>query len=189
MGHVRLGRLPKTIRWKRVVALIDESTDDVPAVARGTVAAAEDRLRQLARDPSLIHCFWLLARITAAARHDEFSPALLRLDLPIPTGRSALVYISQITDSVRHDLSPYTESSPLGELASIALRRALSETVGLHGESLFGSSIDDVQHAFYTHSSPGRFGEIAKSFFRRLSRSNHAVFRRQGAFKSCWRRP
>ena len=165
MGHVRLGRLPKTIRWQRVVALIDHSPDNVPAVARGTVAAAEDRLRELARDPSLIHCFWLLARITAASRHDDFSLALSSLDLPIPASSSALVYISQITDSVRHDLSNYTESGPFGELASIALRRALSETVGLHGESLFGSSIDDVQHAFYSHSSPSRFGEVAKSFF------------------------
>ena len=33
MGHVRLGRLPKTIRWQGVVALIDEAPNDIPAVA------------------------------------------------------------------------------------------------------------------------------------------------------------
>lgn len=165
MGHVRLGRLPKTIRWQGVVALMDDSPDDIPAVARGTAAAAELRLRQLSRDPSLIHCFWLLTRVASASRHEDFVTALARLNLPIPINGSALLYISQISDQVRLDLAPHTESGPFGELASLALRRTLSETVGVHGRSLFGSSLEDVQHAFYSHSSPARFGELARRFF------------------------
>lgn len=165
MGHVRIGRLPKTILWQNVVGLIDDSPDDIPAVASGTVAAAEVRLRQLANDPSLVYCFWLLTRLTSASREDNFAQALERVGLPIPSTDSALAYISEINDQVRADLTPYTLSGPFGEIASLALRRALSETIGLHGRSLFGSSLEDVQRAFRAHSTPTRFGELARSFF------------------------
>jgi hypothetical protein len=165
MGHVRLGRLPKTIRWQGVVALIDDAPNDIPAVARGTAAAAEQRFRGLARDPSLTHCFWLLTRVATASRHDDFVTALAQLGLPRPTNGSALGYIAQINDQVRSDLASHTESGPFGELAALALRRTLSETIGVYGRSLFGSSVEDIQHAFYAHSSPTRFGELARSFF------------------------
>jgi hypothetical protein len=165
MGHVRLGRLPNTLPWRGVVALIDETPDDVPAVARGTALAAEQRLRTLARDPSLTHCFWVLTRVATASRHDDFATQLVQLGLPRPITGSALGYIAQVTDQVRSDLSTYTDSGPSGELASLALRRTLSETVGVHGRSLFGSSVDDIQRAFIEHSSPTRFGELARRFF------------------------
>ena len=87
------------------------------------------------------------------------------LGLPRPANGSALGYIAQISDQVRIDLASHTESGPFGELASLALRRTLSETIGVHGRSLFGSSVDDIQHAFYAHSSPTRFGELARWFF------------------------
>lgn len=76
MGHIRLGRLPKTLRWQGVVGLLDTAPDDVPAVARATVEAADACLRGLARDPSLTHCFWLLTRIAAASREADFSAAV-----------------------------------------------------------------------------------------------------------------
>jgi hypothetical protein len=165
MGHARIGRLPRTLGWQNVVALIDDSPDDVRSIARGTVSAAEDRLRDLGGDESLIHCFWVLTRLAAASREQDFVSALARLGLPEPINGSALAYISQISERVRGDLASNIESGPYGELASLALRRAFSETVGHHGRSLFGSSLEDVQHAFYSHSSPNRFGELAKWFF------------------------
>lgn len=66
---------------------------------------------------------------------------------------------------MRRDLARFPESGPFSELASLALRRALTETVGQHGRSLFGCSLDDVQHAFRSHSSPTRFGDLAWRFF------------------------
>ncbi|HSH81395.1 MAG TPA: hypothetical protein VLA19_22940 [Herpetosiphonaceae bacterium] len=57
MGHVRLGRLPQTLRWQGVVGLLEQSPDDISAVVHATVTAVEARLRELARDPSLVYCF------------------------------------------------------------------------------------------------------------------------------------
>ncbi len=41
VGHVRLGGLPKTLRWRRVLELLDEQTLDASAVAHATTLAAE----------------------------------------------------------------------------------------------------------------------------------------------------
>lgn len=165
MGHVRLGRLPRTILWQNVVGLIDDSPDNIPAVAAGTISATDARLRSLPTDPSLVYCYWLLTRITSASRDDVFDAALARLGLPVPASESALAYISQLSDVVREDLAPYTLSGPFGEIASLAQRRALSETIGAHGRSIFGSSVEDIQHAFRAHSTPTQFGELTRRFF------------------------
>ena len=52
MGHVRLGRLPKTLSWRKVSALLADSPDLVPLIASSTVIAAEDELN---KDPSRRH--------------------------------------------------------------------------------------------------------------------------------------
>lgn len=165
MGHLRLGRLPKTMHWQGVVGLLDDSPDDIPAVARATVSAAESRLRELSQDPSLTYCFWVLTRVMAASREPDFRLGLERLSIQPPTGDSALDFVAELSEHVRSELTSYPESGPFGDLASLALRRALSETVGVHGRSLFGSSLEDVQHAFRSHSTTGRFGDVARQFF------------------------
>ena len=172
VGHIRLGRLPKTLRWQAVIGLLESVPDDVPAIARATVVAADTRLRELARDPSLVHCFWLLTRLAAASREPDFAAALGALGLT-PSGETALAFVAHVSDRVRGDLARYPESGPFSELASLALRRALSETIGQHGRSLFGSSLEDVQHAFRSHSTPARFGDLAQRFFIDRELSNH----------------
>jgi len=165
MGHVRLGRLPKTLRWQGVVGLLEESPDDVSAVARAVAAAAEGRLRELARDPSVGYCFWLLTRLSSASREPNFAAATAGLGLAPSNTDSAIAFVAQVSDRVRAELQQFPESGPFSELASLAMRRALSETVGQHGQSLFLSSIDDVQQAFRSHSTAMRFGDLSKRFF------------------------
>ncbi len=154
MGHVRLSRLPKTLRWQGVVRLLDESPDEVPAITRASLLAAEGRLRELSHDRSLTYCFWLLTRVSWASRTSDFSAALNDLGITRPSvDASALGFIVQMSNEAQAALRPYQESGPFGELASLAFRRALAETVGQHGQSLFGSSVEDVQHAFRSHST------------------------------------
>ena len=68
MGHLRMGRLPKTRRWTQVVDLLDAGSLDTGALAAAVFEAADYRLRQLANDQGLGYSFWLLTRIALAAR-------------------------------------------------------------------------------------------------------------------------
>lgn len=165
MGHLRLGRLPKTRRWGEVVELLDSSPGDTAAVAGAVIEAADHRLRALASDPSLTYCFWLLTRITWASRGRTFVDELADAGIEVAPDESALTFISRVTDRARAELSQYPESGPFSELASLALRRALSETVGQQGPSLFASSLEDLQQACRTYSTQAQFGVLARRFF------------------------
>ncbi len=165
MGHIHLGTLPRTVRWQRVVSLLEDSANDPATIARATLYAAERRLKDLAGDPSLTLSYWLLVRIAAASREPDFRFAMSRLGIEIPDDGSALTFIAAISDRVRWETSDYLESGPFAELASLALRRSLSETVGTRGRSLFGSSLDDLQDAFVAYSTPATFAPVAGRFF------------------------
>lgn len=165
MGHNRLGRLSKTRRWAQIVQLLDTAPEDTPGIAAAVVEAAEHRLRGLASDNSLTFCFWLLARIAWASRGQNFAGDLARLGINVAENTPTLAFVSQLADRVRGQLSTQTSSGHFTELASLALRRTLTETVGQHGPGLFGSTVDDLQQAFRAHSTRDQFGHLSKRFF------------------------
>ncbi len=165
MGHIRTGRLPKTRRWRQVVALLDAPTLDAPSVAKATALAAEQRLRALANDPSLVHCFWILTRLVTAARRPDFADALAEIGIAAKADEPILGFIARVSDQVRREVGAHPESGHFATLAALALRRALGETIGQHGRSLFGSSVEDLQAALRQYGGDVRFGRMAKVFF------------------------
>jgi len=165
MGHTLVGDLPKTERWRAVVALLNDDALSAPELARLTLLASRRRLLQLRGDPSLTYCVWLLARLGAAARGGDFSGDAALLGIPVRPGDTALGVIAAVTDRVRTELAQHPESGPFGEMASLALRRTLVETVGTESRSLFGSSAEDLERAFRRHTTAAQFGELAERFF------------------------
>src|SRR5687768_10189922 len=126
MGHIRLGRLPKSRRWRSVVGLLAIAPMDVGAVAEATAEAAEVRLRLLALDATLSYSFWLLTRVTWAARTPAFASSLAELGLEPVESPSPLTLIAQLGERVRKRAEAHPESGPFAELSLLALRRALS---------------------------------------------------------------
>jgi hypothetical protein len=165
VGHQRLGRLPRTLRWRQVVQLLDRTPDETSAVAAATLQAADNRLRQLGGDPSLTYCFWLLTRISWAARGTSFASDLQKLGIAATPDATAMTLIAAVADRVRREQAEEPSAGQFSELASLALRRALTETVGEQGRSLFGSSAEDVQRGFRTYSTKAEFGVLAHRFF------------------------
>ena len=70
MGHVRLGTLPKTLKWQQVVGLITEGAD-VARIAAASADAAEYGLERASADQAFAHAFWLLTQIPQAARQTD----------------------------------------------------------------------------------------------------------------------
>ena len=160
-----MGRLPKTRRWNAVVTLLEESPEQTATIAYRTALAAERRLRELATDPSLTYCFWLLTRLTWVARGDNFARDAGRLGLRADAASSTVAFISHVSDVARAELNRHPESGPFSELASLALRRTLSETVGEYTPSLLGSTVDELRQAFRAHATERRFGALARRYF------------------------
>lgn len=165
MGHTELGVLPKSAKWQAVAALLAAPQIDVAQVAETTATAAADRLAALRGDPAIAYCFWLLTRLAAAARGPDFQEGVRALGIPVRPDDTAMALIARVADVSRTELQRYPASGPFGEMAALALRRALAETVGVESRSLFGASLPDLERSFRRHSSPVQFGELAKRFF------------------------
>jgi hypothetical protein len=165
MGHIHLVRLPKTQPWLGVIRALRSPSLDPKRVATVTTDSASERLERLRSDPNLAYCFWMLTRLTSAARRPDFGDAVAQLGLRVGSSESASSFISQVAARVRAEMDSRAGSGPFGEMASLALRRALTETVGTEGRSLFGSSVEDLEYAFARHATPKEFGRLAQRFF------------------------
>ncbi len=165
MGHIRLGRLHKSHSWKHLTALLDLSAPDVGYVATTTAQGAQGRLLDLRSDPVLGYAFWLLARVATAARGGDFITDASRLGLTIRGNASALTVIAQLSDLVRIQMERHPRSGPFGEIASLALRRALVETIGTTQASLFGSTVRDLEEAIRQQTTDLAFGDLTRRFF------------------------
>lgn len=172
MGHVRLGRLPKTRRWSQVVDLLESDIDNLPKLSSATLKAAEVQMRRLGADPVVGYCFWLLTRVTWFARSEDFASRLSEIGVDPRTASSAFTFISQLTDHARSQAAQHTETGVFSEIASLSLRQALAETIAEHSNTLFGTGLEEIQSACRTYSSQKQFGILAKHFFTHfLSRS------------------
>ena len=165
MGHLRIGYLPKTLPWRRVVGLLDEDPANVSAIAGATARAAHQELERLRGDPSLSYCFWLLTRITWYARQPDFVADLGNIGIDLLGSKSAFSFISAVSDHARTRTASYEGASVFREVANLALKHALSETVALSTPSLFGSTIENVQEGCRKYSSKKQFGVLSRSFF------------------------
>lgn len=74
MGHERVGVLPRTKRWRKIVAeLAKLSTDEanVPKLARGTLECVGTRFREIHKDTGVQAAFELFAGLAASGAHAE----------------------------------------------------------------------------------------------------------------------
>ncbi len=165
MGHLRVGRLPKFLRWREVVALLDDPQSTPQQIADAIAIAADRRLRGLGDAPSVGYPVWLLAHLTNAARGDEFVEELQRLEPELTQDSSSLAVVSGLTSHVRDELTAWPDRDHFSEISIQAFREALTRTVGREGASLFDGNAADVERAFRKFATRAGFAELARRYF------------------------
>jgi hypothetical protein len=165
MGHIRLGRLPKTRRWSVVFDVLEGDSVSPDALARATATAAQQQFAALEGDRAVNYCFWVLVRIVTAARGDDFAGELRRLGISGTEISSGLGFIQQITQMVEKELRNRGQPTVFVRIAELSLREVLSANIIEQSRSLFGTSFEDIQAACRAISTQRRFGEVAKDFF------------------------
>jgi hypothetical protein len=167
MGHIHLGVLPNSRKWKDVVALLSEGAPAADVIA-ASAAAAETELLAAADDPVFVEAIRLLATIPAAARAEDFGLALREADIPAVGTPDLLTLVAAAGTRLDAIARARPTASDIGELA----RRALLSTLSLHiGDQLPGlldTTPQDVQRAAATLSNSRAFSSYTRSFFNRL---------------------
>ena len=135
MGHIRLGTLPKTQKWQRVVGLIAGGAD-VERIAAASADAAEHGLERASQDQGLAHAFWLLTQIPQAARQSDFADQLKRLGLEVSCKPTLLEIVGAFTNAVDRYVSTRGKRSDLGEMAQHAAAETLTTLAANYRASL-----------------------------------------------------
>jgi hypothetical protein len=175
MGHVRLGALPRTQKWKQVVSLIAGGAN-VEGIAAASADAAESGLERASRDEGLAHVFWLLSQIPQAARAGDFSERLAELGLRVPSEPTLLEIVAAFTRAVDGRVRESGKRTDLGEMAQLAGSETLASLVGRELPSLFGPTAADVRLAVAKLGTSDRFSVLARDFFSRLTSRSLGYF-------------
>jgi hypothetical protein len=168
MGHIRLGTLPDTNRWRNVVGLIAEGSD-VAQVATATSEAAQVGLDLAHDDPGLCHAVWLLTKIALAARQPELGAALDAVGVSCPASPSLFDIVSGFTEAMDRRLTQRGGRTDIGEMAQLAAVESLGSLIGQRSQSLFGTTPAEVQAAVHDFSTKKGFSTLAHDFFSRFT--------------------
>ena len=179
MGHTRLGSIPKTRKWKTVVAAIASTgvgvspthgslADDVTSIALQTLRAAQSGLDKAVGDPGLRYTFFLLTQIVLAARKTNWQEELATFGIHLSADATLLDLVAELQCAVDKFLSTQDRVSDISEMAQQAAGEAIAALAGPRAVTLFGSGRDELQAAVRELSTKKGFSTVGKKFFGRF---------------------
>jgi hypothetical protein len=168
MGHIHLGHLPETRKWREVVALIDGFAA-VETIVAASATAAEKDLQSAASNPVFVEAVRLLALIPQAARSENFSEALFSLGIDVPPQPSLTDLLVATNVALDRFAARQSHINDFGDLSARALTDALAAAIGYSLPSLFASDAADMKAAALRVSRPDEFARMARDFFGRLT--------------------
>lgn len=169
MGHQRLGTLPQSRKWQRVVELVSGGAD-VRDIASAVSVAAERSMTDAAKDPAIRSAFFLLAQVLLAARKEHFVAELRMLGLRVGAQPSLMEIVSAFTEAVDREVRANGGRTNFGEMVQLAAAESLNAVACRELPTLFGVTTDDVKKALAGLATVKQFGLLSSDFFSRLTR-------------------
>lgn len=170
MGHIRLGNLPRTRKWQQVVALLDpDSGAGMPQIAAATLDAAKRGLEEAARDPALVHSFWLLTQLPHCARAGDFISELKRVGISVQSAPTLMELVGGFADAVDNHVRGTGGRTDLGEMAQMGAAESLTAVLRERTQSLFGTTPEMVQGQLAALATKKQFSVLARDFFANLT--------------------
>jgi hypothetical protein len=168
MGHIRLGTLPRTRKWRQIIELIAGGAS-AAQLAIATTNAVTKELSSAARDPGVVEAVWLLLRLPIAARADDFADALRGYGLNVSDTPSLMDLAAALSDTIDTRMPNCRGRTDLGEMAQMATIETVTKVVGTRAGNLFGTTPHDVHRALAGLATVKEFGLFAKQFYSRFT--------------------
>ena len=164
MGHIHLGVMPRSKKWRDVVGLLADGADPNIVIAASAHAAEKDLLNA-AQDPVFVEAVRLLLLIPFAARSKDFGDALRTQGLRITGDVSLFSLVNAAMTRLEEVRRAEGERNDLGELAARALARTLGDCIGGELPGLFDVTPADVQATTRKLSYSKGIAFLCRSFF------------------------
>lgn len=170
MGHIRLGQLPRTRKWRDVVELVAVGAD-VSQVANATIRAADSAFSFVNNDSGYNQAVWLMTQLGLAAGQDKPLEYLRSQGINIPENTSLPGVAAALTEALDNHSAANGGHGDLGELSQRALVDAVIQCMEpkLQQQSLFNMQADDTERALADFRKPREFGQLSRAFYSRLT--------------------
>lgn len=168
MGHIRLGTLSQSKKWRDVIGLLDSGAPLIN-VTEAAARASELDLGRASDDPSFQFVTGLLVRLPLMARAPDFSEALLELGAGTDSLQSVSAFLSGLSQAIDRSAFETGGASDVGELARAALLESLSVQFRDNQLSLFSDEQESVRSSLARLASGQNFALLARDFFSRLT--------------------
>ena len=168
MGHIRLGTLPQSKKWREVVELLDTNVP-LEEVAEASARASELDMKRASNDPAFQFVAGLMVELPLMARSPGFDGSLEKMGLSPDALMSVSTLLSGVSEAIDRNTFELGQSSDLGELAQSALIESLSTKLRGELPTLFNPQPHEIRHALGQFAGGQRFAELARDFFARLT--------------------
>ena len=168
MGHIRLGTLPQSKKWRDVIDLLDTDAP-LEEVAGAAARASEFDLNRAPDDPLFQFVSSLLVRLPLMARSPGFDAVLDEIGAGLDATKSVSAFLAGLSNSIDQFAFEAGRSSDAGELARSALLESLSVQLRDRLPSLWEPSSQEIRQALASFASGDNFAVLARDFFARLS--------------------
>ncbi|MBI4030872.1 MAG: hypothetical protein HY370_04290 [Proteobacteria bacterium] len=169
MGHVRLGKLPTSQKWKEIIALLGDDGTSAQALAEAVANAAIAGLEKAANDKTLVAVYQMLVDIPQAAKEKDFQAALKKIGIDVPQNPT----LDNIAEGMAKTIDAISAKNGLRtDLGTMAKQSAISTFLEMSdnaSQTLWGSNTDDMQSGIASFTDTARFGELSQRFHADLS--------------------
>lgn len=174
MGHMRIGTLPATEPWKKVVSRIGLN-GSAPVVADATLGAARRAFLAVGEDAGFRQTTFLLVELALAGNKPDAAQQLARLGITIPENTSLADVAVQVSRELDERIDATRKRTDFGEMAQLALVGAVVEHVQKHLPPNLPllpqtpPTRKDVMKAFKELSKENQFGAVARRYCAKLA--------------------
>ncbi len=168
MGHIRLGTLARSKKWRAVIELLG-SDASIPEIAEAAAKASEQDLARASRDS----LFQFVSNLLVVLPHKARSPDYHGYMDDLGIDGQALGSVSQLLAGLGDAVDDYAfrtgRTSDAGEMAKAALLESLSVQLRDRLPSLFEPTPAEIRRALGALSGGRAFAQLAREFFARLT--------------------
>lgn len=178
MGHVRLGILPASKKWKEIVAYLSAGDVSVDELANKVADACDKSFEKASDDPAFQHTMELMFMIPMAAQKDDLRAALSEIGLHVPENPSRTDIIGAFAKAIEgKSIQAQSDLYPLSKNAGIAvLNEFLSQEPPAPQMDFFAEPKSDVHRNLEKLAAPVGFADLTQNYFARLAKDNIRYF-------------
>jgi hypothetical protein len=170
MGHIRLGRLPRTIRWLAVIEELESPQGSPTSIANKTLHAAT---RVLSGAPDERGCYFpllALSRLIVAAKSaDTFEEELNRLGVEAEDREDGLRLLEAVQSAALQPAKdPKQKRTTLSDISERAYRETLASRVRATAGTLWGMTPEDVRLTLRSQGTERNYNDLTREWFGRF---------------------